>query len=329
MKKISVITSAYNEEQCITEFVLRVTKVFQQLDGYELDLTVVDNGSTDKTLDTLIHLQQQGHQIRVLRLSRNFGMDGGISAGLNVADGDAAVLMCADLQDPPELIPDFIRLWEHGFENIFMTVRQRKGTGLIRRVNSAIFYRLLRVLSDQPIPENASDFRLVDRKVYETVRSMSETELFLRAQFAWVGFRSVGVQADRPPRHAGESKATSLHVFELALRGLLAHSNSPLKVISAFALLLSLFCIGLLAALSLTWVFGGVPFAGFGSIIGFNLLGVSIISGLLGVLTLYVGQIHKEAKARPRFIVADTFQPSHNETNVSASAQTAENDRAT
>lgn len=327
MKKISVITSAYNEEECITEFVLRVSKVFQQLNDYELDLTVVDNGSTDKTLDILIHLQEEGHQFRVLRLSRNFGMDGGIAAGLAIADGDAAVLMCADLQDPPELIPDLIGLWELGNENIFMTVRQRRGTGLLRRINSVVFYRLLRLLSDQPIPENASDFRLVDRKVYETVRSMAETELFLRAQFAWVGFRSVGIQADRPPRHAGESKATSLHVFELAIRGLLAHSNSPLRVISAFALVLSVLCMGLLAALSLSWIFGGVPFEGFGSIIGFNLLGISIISGLLGVLTLYIGQIHKESKARPKFIVADTFETRTDITEGVLSVQTEEDDR--
>jgi dolichol-phosphate mannosyltransferase len=232
-------------------------------------------------------------------------MDGGITAGLDHISGDAAVIMTADLQDPPELIPTFIAKWEEGYENIYMTVTKRTGVGPIRRFNSRAFYWVADRLTDHRLPQNASDFRLVDRKVYEAVRSMGERNRFVRGLFAWVGFRSVGVEADRPERFAGESKAYTFQVLDLAVKGILAHSYLPLKVITVAGFALSAISLAALVVLSLTWVLIGVPFAGFGTIVALALLAFSLLATMIGVLAEYLGLVYEEVKARPNYVVAE------------------------
>jgi dolichol-phosphate mannosyltransferase len=233
-------------------------------------------------------------------------MDGGLTAGLDYISSDACILMSADLQDPPELIPTFLRKWEEGYENIYGIVSERQGTNLIRRFNSQLFYKIASKLSDGSIPKNASDFRLVDRKVYETVRRMTERNRFVRGLFAWVGFKSIGVPMTRPPRFAGVSNAHTLVVLELALKGIMANSYKPLRFISLFGLCLSLFSFLALFPMIIAWLFIGVPFAGFGTIVTLILFGIGIQSLMLGVVSEYIGLVYEEAKSRPNYVVSET-----------------------
>jgi len=306
-KLISVIVPAYNEEDCVIELASRLTAVFDQNDSYDFEAIIVENGSTDRTWELLQQIHDADRRFKVVQLSRNFRMDGGITAGLEYAQGDAVVIMTADLQDPPELISDFIVKWEEGFENIYMVVTKRGSTGPIRRLNSRAFYWLAGKLTDDRIPRNASDFRLVDRKVYETVRRMDERNRFVRGLFAWVGFKSVGIEAERPPRFGGESKAYSLQVIDLAFKGIFAHSYVPLKFITVTGIALSALSFLTTVILAVCWVLLGVPFAGFGTLVSVSLLAFGLLAFMVGLLAEYLGLVYEEVKGRPNFIVRDTL----------------------
>jgi len=305
MRTISVVASAYNEEDCVEELIARVSRQFDSLSSYNLELIVVDNGSSDRTLSILKQLKPANRDLKLIHLARNFGMDGGLLAGLSRATGDAVVLMSADLQDPPELIPEFIRMWEAGYDNIYMTVSERQGVNPVRRFNSRLFYWLLGKVSEQAIPPNASDFRLVDRKVINTVLQMPERELFLRAQFAWVGFRHIGIEGVRPPRFAGVSKASTAHVLELALRGILSQSYLPLRLFAGITMIMSMVFYLASVFLALNWIYRGVPFDGYGTIVGLSVFAAAVNLTALSALLLYIGQIHRETKSRPRYVISE------------------------
>jgi len=305
MKSVTIVIPAYNEEECVDELTSRLKVVFDAETQYKWHALIVENGSTDRTWDKLQKISESDSRFRILRLSRNFRMDGGLTAGLEYVDTDACVLMTADLQDPPELIPAFLRKWEQGYENIFGVVEERQGTSFLRRFNSRLFYKVAGSLSDGAIPENASDFRLVDRKVYEAVRGMTERNRFVRGLFAWVGFKSIGVPMNRPPRFAGVSNASSMKVVELALKGIFAHSYKPLRFISIFGLALSTFSFLVMVALAIVWLFVGVPFAGFGSIIALILFGLGMQALMLGIVSEYLGLVYEEVKGRPNFVVSE------------------------
>jgi dolichol-phosphate mannosyltransferase len=230
-------------------------------------------------------------------------MDGGLTAGLSVLTGDACVLMTADLQDPPELIHEFLRKWEQGFENIYGVVTERQGTGPIRTFNSKAFYWLAGKLTDNRIPRNASDFRLLDRKVYEAIRNMDERNRFVRGLVAWVGFKSIGIPMQRPPRFAGESKAYTFKVIDLAFKGIFAHSYIPLRVITIAGLVTSVFSVLLFFVLSARWVVNGVPFGGFGTLVTIILFSFGILTFMLGIIAEYLGLVYEEVKQRPNYII--------------------------
>lgn len=308
MKKlISIVIPAYNEADCVEELAKRLTSVFESESGYDFECVIVENGSTDDTFPKLQKIQKIDSRFKILRLARNFRMDGGLTAGLNYVKGDACVLMTADLQDPPELIPEFLRHWESGFENVYGVVTQRQGTGPIRTFNSKAFYWLANVLTDGRVTKNASDFRLVDRTVYETVRGMNERNRFVRGLFSWVGFKSLGVPMIRPPRFGGVSNAHTLKVLDLAFKGIFAHSYKPLKLISIAGILVSLSAVIATVALAIQAIFFGVPFGGFGTIVCTLLLGIGINTLILGVIGEYIALIYEEVKQRPNYIVAEAI----------------------
>jgi glycosyltransferase involved in cell wall biosynthesis len=305
MRSVSIVIPAYNEEACIQELGNRLVTVLRQEPNYSWEIIIVDNGSTDDTWNEILKASQKNPVIRGLKLSRNFLMDGGITAGLDKVKSDACILMCADLQDPPEVIPEFLRKWEEGYENIYGVVTERQGTRLVRRFNSFLFYKIADLLTEAKMPQNASDFRLVDRKVYEAVRNMDERNRFMRGLFAWVGFRSTGVEMVRPPRFGGVSNADTKVVLGLAIKGILSNSLKLLRFISYFGLALSTISFMTVIPMAITWFTVGVPFAGFGTIVSLILLGIGLQSLLIGVLSEYVGLIYQEAKGRPNFIVSD------------------------
>lgn len=303
-KLISIIIPAYNESDCVDELARRLALIFEAENKYDFECVIIENGSTDDTYDKLLRIHNKDSRFKILQLARNFRMDGGLTAGLSVISGDACVLMTADLQDPPELIPEFLRLWEDGYENVFGVVTDRQGTGVIRTFNSRAFYWLANNLTAGRVTKNASDFRLVDKKVYEAVRNLEERNRFVRGLFSWVGFKSVGVPMVRPPRHGGESKAYSFQVIDLALKGIFAHSYLPLKFISMFG-----FVVTFIAFISLVWTIidvlvHGVPFGGYGTIMSTLLLGIGVVTLILGIIGEYVALIYEEVKGRPNFIIS-------------------------
>jgi len=306
-KLVSIVTPAYNEEECIDELCRRLQQVFADNPKYDFEAVIVENGSTDGTLAKLTAIRAADARFKILRLARNFRMDGGITAGLDYVSGDACVIMTADLQDPPELIGEFIRKWEEGFDNVYMKVTRRVGTGPIRRMNAQIFYWLLGRMTGGVFPRNVSDYRLVDRKVYETVKGMHERNRFMRGMFYWAGFSGVGIEHERPPRFAGETKAYTLQVVELAIKGILSFSYVPLRLITWMGLAMSGFAFAFLIYVVVRAFVWGVPFAGFGTIMGVMLLLFGFLFTMLGVVAEYVGLIYDEVKQRPNYIVRDSF----------------------
>jgi polyisoprenyl-phosphate glycosyltransferase len=305
MKLISIVIPAYNETDCVDELARRLQGVFAANPGYEFEAIIVENGSVDDTYEKLVKIHDDDPRFKIVRLARNFRMDGGLTAGLAHANGDAAVIMTADLQDPPEMITTFIEKWEEGYENVYGVVTARHGTGPIRRMNSRIFYWVMGKLTDDRIPRNASDFRLVDRKVYETINTMEERNRFVRGLFAWVGFKSIGVEHERAPRYGGVSNAHSLKVIDLAMKGIFAHSYAPLKLISLFGLIVSGCSFLAIAILTVDFIAFGVPFPGFGSIIAVMLLMFGLLFSMLGIVSEYVAMIYEEVKQRPNYIVSE------------------------
>lgn len=302
---ISVVIPAFNESDCVEELARRLAAVMDAESDYGFEVVIVENGSQDDTWQKLVAIRERDQRFKLLQLARNFRMDGGLTAGLAYVTGDACVLMTADLQDPPEMIPQFLRKWEEGFENVYGVVEERDGTGPIRRFNSRAFYWLAGHLTDGRIPRNASDFRLLDRKVYEALRGMEERNRFVRGLAAWVGFQSIGIPMTRPPRFAGASKATTLPVLDLAFKGIFAHSYLPLRLITLTGFVASGCALIAMVVLAVRWLTVGVPFAGFGTIVSLILLVFGALAFMIGILSEYVGLIYEEVKRRPNFVVRD------------------------
>ena len=306
MKKlISIIIPAYNEEECVDELATRLKALFVTESQYDFEAIIVENGSIDTTWEKLQKIATADSRFKILKLSRNFRMDGGLTAGLDYIKGDACVLMTADLQDPPELISEFLRKWEEGWENIYGIVLKRSGTGPIRTLNSKMFYFVADKLTDGRIPKNASDFRLVDRKVYLAIKSMAERNRFVRGLFAWAGFKSIGISMERPPRFGGVSNAHTFKVIDLAFKGIFAHSYKPLRLITVFGIVLSAISFFTIIPLAIIWITSGVPFAGFGTIVSLFLFVLGILSLMIGILSEYIGLIYEEVKARPNYVVSE------------------------
>ena len=306
-KLISIVVPAFNEEDCIDELARRLAAVMDGLTSYQFEALIVENGSTDKTWSLLQKIATSDERFKPIRLSRNFGMDGGVTAGLELATGDACVIMTADLQDPPELIVEFVEKWEAGYENIFMIVEKRSTSNILRRINSKLFYFMADRLTGGLIPKDVSDFRLVDRKVYEAVRGMEERNRFVRGLFAWVGFRSFGIKHPRPARFGGESKARLSTVLRLAKHGILSFSDIPLRFITWFGLVCSGLALGTMVVFAILKFIIGTPFAGFATIVTIVLFFFGLLSFMIGILAEYVAMIHSEVKNRPNFIIAEAI----------------------
>jgi dolichol-phosphate mannosyltransferase len=304
-KLVSIVTPLYNEEGNVDELARQLTAMFDANPGYDFEVIAVENGSSDGTLEKLKAVHDRDPRFKILQLARNFRMDGGLTAGMHYVKGDAAVVMTADLQDPPDLITGFIKKWEEGYDNVYMIVTKREGTGWMRRMNSQLFYWVVNLLTGGAFPKNVSDFRLVDRKVVDVFNSMDERNRMVRGMFYWVGFRGTGIPHPRPPRYAGESKADTLKVLELAVKGIFSFSTVPLRLITYAGVAVSLLSFVLLIYEVIRAFAYGVPFAGFGTIIAVMLLMFGFLFTMLGLIAEYVGMIFDEVKQRPNFVVRD------------------------
>lgn len=308
MKKlISVVIPAYNEEEVLNELKRRLQQVMNINKNYDFEVIIVENGSWDSTFEKLLSINKEDPRFKIVQLSRNFGCDGGISAGLACANGDSAVIMNADLQDPPEMITQFIKKWEDGYDIVYGIIQKREGVSLIRKILSSLAYKIIYHLTDATIPENASDFRLIDKKVYATVNKMEEKNKFLRGIIAWTGFKQTGIPYERPPRYAGEPKAGFCTAFNVAINGIFSFSYFPLHIATVLGFIASIISfILILVEIGLYLRYGQVV-PGFTTTIILILFLFGILFSLLGIIGVYIARIYDEVKERPNFIVDDTI----------------------
>jgi dolichol-phosphate mannosyltransferase len=303
-KLISVVTPCYNEEENVEELYRRLSAVFKTFEAvYDFEVIAVENGSADATYLKLLAIRTRDPRWLIVQLSRNWGMEGAMTAGLTIARGDAAVIMASDLQDPPELIAEFLAKWEEGYENVYGVVTNRQSESPLRRAAAGLFYWVINGLSETPVPRNASDFRLVDRKVYEAFNDLAERNRMVRAMWGFIGFRSCGVEHERSPRFGGSSKYSFLPIADFALRAILSYSYIPLKVIPSFGVLAAAVSFIMLIAFVVRAFAYGVPFNGFGTITALILMLFGLLFLFLGMVSEYVGMIYTETRHRPSFII--------------------------
>ena len=297
---LNVIIPIYNEAANLDELYRRLGRVFEQ-SGIPFRLTFVNDGSRDESLQLLRRLADSDPRVRVLSFSRNFGHQKAVSAGLEHADGDAVVVMDADLQDPPEVVPDLLGKWSAGFDVVY-AVRTRRKEGAVKRASYAIFYRILRGISDVQIPLDAGDFALMDRKVVGVINSLPERNRFLRGLRSWVGFRQAELVYERMQRHAGEPKYRTRHLIKLALDGFFGFSTVPLQLATYLGFIAAgLGLLYFLYAVAMRFIHG-TP-AGWTSLAAIILFmgGTQLI--LLGILGGYVGRVYEEVRRRPLYIL--------------------------
>ena len=302
---LSVVVPCYNEEACLQATHERLSSALAGLPDVRYEIIYVDDGSGDATAAILRELHEADRHVNVVLLSRNFGHQVAVSAGIEHASGDAVVLIDADLQDPPEVIGEFVRYWRDGYEVAYGVRTEREGETAFKRYTAQMFYRLLNKLSDVPIPLDVGDFRLMDRKVVDGLRAMPERHRFIRGMVSWVGHRQKAVPYARARRHAGTSKYPVFKMMRFALDGMTSFSTVPLRLATWVGFLIAgVACVGIAYALiarlfTKDWVSG---WAGLFISVLF-LGGVQLI--FLGVIGEYVGRIYSESKRRPLYLVAD------------------------
>jgi dolichol-phosphate mannosyltransferase len=307
MKKlISIVTPLYNEEANVDELFLRLTAVFDSLaDRYDFEVIAVENGSIDGTYAKLLAVRSRDARWKIIHLSRNWLMEGGMTAGLAHARGDAAVIMASDLQDRPELIPRFIEKWEEGYENVYQVINRRPDESAFRRLATRAFYNIINGLSETPVPRNASDFRLVDRRAYAAFNAMSERNRMVRAMWGFLGFRSCGIESERAARSGGKSKFKYFQIIGFAVRAILSYSYMPLRVIPFFGLACAALSFVLLIGFVIRAFVYGVPFDGFGTITTLVLMLFGFLFLFLGIFSEYIGMIYTESRRRPAYIIRE------------------------
>ena len=301
---ISVAIPAYNEASNLDELFERLRAVFQtNSDKFDFEIVVCENGSKDDSYAKLNAWREIDSRIRVIRLSRNFHMEGGMMAALSEVNGDACVIMSADLQDPPEMISEMIKLWATGIDHVYTIISFRHGESRFRRIAAEIFYWMIDKVSDTPVPRNSSDFRLVDKQMYEAFNALPEKYRMVRAVWGWIGFNSASLTYERQPRVGGTSSFNPFVTAGFAIRGVLASSLKPLKIIPVIGIVLSVLSFISIGLGALQAVFSGVPFPGFGTITSLILLMFGLLFLMLSVIAEYVGMIYTETRSRPPFII--------------------------
>jgi dolichol-phosphate mannosyltransferase len=305
-KSVSVVIPCFNEEGNLRETHRRVTEAVSQA-GIQYEVVYVDDGSYDLTPELLRQLQAEDEHVRVVYFSRNFGHQFAVTAGLAHASGGAVIILDADLQDPPELIVEMIRLWEAGYEVVYGVRTDREGETRFKLLTARVFYRLIRWLSETEIPLDTGDFRLLDRKVVDVIAAMPERDRFLRGMVSWAGYRQIGIPYRRAPRFSGETKYPLAKMVRFAFDGIVSFSVKPLRLSTLMGFIFAgLALLAILYALAMRlftqrWVTGWTAL-----IIAILFLGgAQLIS--LGIIGEYVGRLYGEAKHRPLYLVRETL----------------------
>lgn len=303
MKRVSIVIPCYNEEEVIPALGRELTALMQRNANYEFEIVLVENGSLDNSYVEMKKLFDADKRFKIVQLSRNFTADGGVAAGLKHATGDCAVLMDADLQDPPQVVDEFLEKWEEGFDVVFGVIQTREKVSAFRRFFNQLFYATISTVTRGSIPPNVTAFRLMDRKVYEQLNAMEEANRFTRGLCSWVGFKQVGIPFHRAGRAGGESKVNFWDLLSEGFDAVFAFSGLPLKMISVFGVLLSFVCIVFVGFQILIGLLYGNPFPGYRTLVVLNLFLFAAVFLALGIIGEYMMRIFDNVKGRPNFIV--------------------------
>ena len=304
-KKISIIVPCYNEQETVKCFYDEIIKVTSRISGYEFEFIYVNDGSKDQTDPLIKQLRKQDDRVCLIDFSRNFGKEAAMLAGMEHACGEAVVIMDVDLQDPPELLPKMIKLYEDGYENIYTRRRNRKGEPPIRSFFANIFYRIINRMSDIDIIDGARDYRLLSRRAVDDLVSLKEANRFSKGLFQWVGYQSVCLEFDHVERIAGETKWNFMKLADYAIEGITAFSNAPLRFATYTGMFIASLSFLYLLYILFDTMINGNSTAGWPSIVCIMLFlgGIQLI--FLGVIGEYIGRIYNEVKQRPIYIVKE------------------------
>jgi len=301
----SIVVPLYNEEEVITECHRQLSEAMADCDG-EYELIYVNDGSRDKTMAMAREIAVNDGHVKIISFSRNFGHQTAITAGMDKASGKAVVVIDADLQDPPRVILEMIAKWKEGYEVVYGKRTKRKGETVFKKATAKIFYRTLNSMTDVDIPADAGDFRLLDRKVIEALKTLPERSRYVRGLVSWVGYRQTAVEYVREERFAGETKYPLRKMLKFAADALTSFSQKPLKISMALGLLFSFASIVLFIFEILNAVFKYNVQVGLLCLFGLLLLTNGVVLIMLGIIGQYIGRIYDEAKARPLYIIGET-----------------------
>lgn len=302
-KTLSIIAPFYNEGDGIDLFYEGICAVIDKIGDLDVEVVCVDDGSRDDTLKKLIAISETDRRFQIIELSRNFGKEAALTAGVDAATGDAVIPIDADLQDPPELIPAMIEEWLKGAEVVLARRIDRTSDSFLKRTTAALFYRLHNRLSTVRIPENVGDFRLMDRIAVDALKQLPEQQRFMKGLFAWVGFKTVTLDYVRKPRLAGYTKFSGPKLWNFALEGITSFSSAPLRIWSYVGAAFALVTIVYALFIVLRTMIYGVDVPGYASLLVLILLFGSLQLISVGILGEYIGRIYLETKDRPLYLV--------------------------
>jgi glycosyltransferase involved in cell wall biosynthesis len=302
---VSVVVPMYNEEASVDELLQRLKQVADS-SSQAFEVICVNDGSADTTWAKLMAWRTRWPDLRLIDLSRNFGKEVALMAGIDQARGGAVVLMDGDLQHPPEVITTFLQLWQQGHDVVVGVRRDRNTDGALRQAASRAFYRLFNMISEIPISNQQGDFRLMDRRVVDAVRRMRERSRFMKGIYGWVGFGSIGVEFDAPFRKHGQSSFSPRRLFNLAFDGLLSFSTVPLRIGVLLGGFVAASALALAAYYTLKTLILGVDVPGFATVVVVTAFLGGLIMAKLGLVGLYVGRVYEEVKGRPLYIIRRT-----------------------
>ena len=319
---LSVVTPFYNEGEGVDLYFQELFKIKAHLHLYRVEFVCVDDGSGDDTLERLLDCAGRYAGVRVLELSRNFGKEAALTAGIDAALGDAVIPIDADLQDPPEIIPEMVRRWREGVEVVLAKRANRTADGFLKRKTAELFYQIHNRLSSVKIPANVGDFRLMDRVVVDALKTLPERQRFMKGLFAWVGFKTETIEYVRAPRARGETKFSGLKLWNLAVEGLTSFSIAPLKIWT-YAGAAGAMVAGTYALLIIfKTLFHGVDVPGYASLLVVVLFMGSVQLISVGLLGEYIGRIYLESKQRPVYLIRRSYKTSVDKDLFQAAAQT-------
>lgn len=304
MKKlITIIVPAFNEEAVIAQFHARMSEVLEELPQYRCEMLFVDDGSTDETVAIVQRIGRADPRVALLALSRNFGKEAAMTAGLDIARGDAVAIFDVDLQDPPSLLIDFVARWEEGYDTVYARRELREGESWLKKATASAFYRVMHKVSRVQIPPDTGDCRLMSRRVVDALRDLRETHRFMKGLFAWVGFPSVAVPYRRDARAAGSTKFNYWRLWNFALEGITSFTIAPLKVALYVGLFTALAAFSMALWIVVKTLIWGEVVRGYPTLMVAVLLMGGVQLFFIGILGEYMGRIFGETKQRPLYLV--------------------------